>query len=303
MPEGGTERLQVTFLQVRWPDHKKVVSRDPAFAVEMILKPLRLGPTEPFILAVDGPQGLADLGRTQRACEQILGTPGRTPSELPPDAEGAPFQGYIRSSIDLFAALVDATDTACYLTGLKGSSRSDANLFEVFPGAEWVVLAGKRLARKTTVAGRKERRQLFHLLGLVFPAEFSLPTADQNDALVGSFLAWCLRHEPDAVVQVGDAPTSLDGQIREGFILHATEKASVSPLVAALQKPAAPTPEVDVPLPEQLANEPGDDWNDDQDLLLFLTDYGLVHGSEPENAWLDTGVNYTLKTINGPTPS
>ena len=94
----------VTFHQVVWPAHTEVVNRDPASAVAMILKSLRLDSTEPFILAVDGPQGLANPGQTQRACEQILGTPGRTPSQLPPAVEGPPFQGYIRSSIDLFAA-------------------------------------------------------------------------------------------------------------------------------------------------------------------------------------------------------
>ena len=63
----------VTFHQVVWPAHTEVVNRDPASAVAMILKSLRLDSTEPFILAVDGPQGLANPGQTQRACEQILG--------------------------------------------------------------------------------------------------------------------------------------------------------------------------------------------------------------------------------------
>src|SRR5208337_1834613 len=39
------------------------------------------------------------------------------------------------------------------------------------------------------------------------------------------------------------------------------------------------------------------DGNKDQDLLLFLTDYGLIHGGEPENAWLVPGVNYVLETM------
>ena len=53
-----------------------------------------------------------------------------------------------------------------------------------------------------------------------FPAQ-SLPTADQDDAHVGAYLAWCVHNRSSAVDLIGVTPGIADGEIREGFILHA----------------------------------------------------------------------------------
>jgi Protein of unknown function (DUF429) len=283
------DRLSVRFFTVAWPRAQVVIDRDPSFLTQMLLAQVPLGPRERMVLAVDGPQGLATHGNTMRACERILGTPGRTPSNLPPAEEsGAPFQGYIRSSIDLFAGLVGAV-SPWPLAGLTGVGNVEADLWEVFPGAEWVVLARHRLPLKTTVAGRQARRNLFDALQVAFPTP-SLPTADQNDALVGAYLAWCVHNRPSAVELVGVAPGMADGEIREGFILHAGPTLGTD---LPITEPAA-TPSTSVADREP---EAANDWNDDNASLLMLTDYGVVQGTEPENAWLVPGQNYVVETV------
>ncbi len=282
------EGLNARFLSVPWPRAEAVIGRDPSFLTQMLLAQVPDGPSERVVVAIDGPQGLAAVGNTMRACERILGTPGRTPSTLPPAEEtGAPFQGYIRSSIDLFAGLLRAAPP-WPLAGMTGVGNIEAGLWEVFPGAEWVVLAKRQLPSKTTAAGRQARRNLFEALHIVFPA-LDLPTADQNDALVGAYLAWCVHNRLPSVELVGVAPFTADGEIREGFILHAGTTLGVNMPVT---EPAV-TPSMSV-----LGGSPqvGTDWNDDHTCLLMLTDYGAVHGTEPENAWLVPGHDYAVET-------
>jgi len=279
------DRLKVTFFTVAWPSAEVVIGRNSSFLIQRVLAEVIVGPSEQMVLAIDGPQGLATAGNTMRACERILGTPGRTPCTLPPaEEDGVPFQGYIRSSIDLFAGLVRA-GSPWKLAGLRSTSNVEARLWEVFPGAEWVVLARRRLPLKVAVAGRLERRKLFEALQVAFPTQ-ALPTADQNDALVGAYLAWCVHHRPSSVELVGGTPGRADGEIREGFILH-----------------AGPNLGIDLPVTEAPVTTGGDyekgsviDWNDDDACLLMLTDYGLVHGTEPENAWLFPGQDYIVET-------
>ncbi len=281
--------LNARFFTVAWPSAEVVIGRDSSFLTQMLTPPGSAGTSERMVLAVDGPQGLATAGNTMRACERILGTPGRTPSILPPAGEaGVPFQGYIRSSIDLFAGLVGAAPLYP-LAGLTGMSNVEAGLWEVFPGAEWVVLARRRLPSKTTVAGRQARRSLFEAAQVAFSTQ-ALPTADQNDALVGAYLAWCVHHRPSSVELVGVAPGMADGEIREGFILHAGPNLGIDLPVAAA--PAAPGTSGPISEPEA-----ANDWNDDLACLLMLTDYGVVHGTEPENAWLVPGQGYTVETV------
>lgn len=283
------DRLNVGFFAVAWPRAEVVVGRDPSFLTQILLAQVPLGPSERMVVAIDGPQGLATVGDTMRACERMLGTPGRTPSNLPPPEEsGAPFQGYIRSSIDLFAGLLGAA-SPWLLAGLRGVGNVEAGLWEVFPGAEWVVLARRQLPLKTTIAGRQARRNLFETLQVSFPTQ-SLPTADQNDALVGAYLAWCVHNRPSSLELVGVAPGMADGEIREGFILHAGPDLGIN----------LPATEAAVTQAMCIAErEPADanDWNDDHVFLLMLTDYGVVHGTEPENAWLIAGQNYTIETV------
>jgi hypothetical protein len=280
------DRLNVKFFTVVWPSTEVVIGRDFSFLIQRVLDEVSVRPSERIVLAIDGPQGLSIAGNTMRACERILGTPGRTPCTLPPAEEAeVPFQGYIRSSIDLFAGLV-RSGSPWRLAGLRGTSNVEAGLWEVFPGAEWVVLARRRLPKKTTVAGRLARRQLFEALQVAFPTQ-ALPTADQNDALVGAYLAWCVHHRPSSVELVGDTPVWDGGQIREGFILHAGPNLGID------------FPVTEAPVTRGADCEPTgvNDWNDDDACLLMLTDYGLVHGTEPENAWLRPGQNYIVETV------
>jgi len=275
------DRLNVTFFTVAWPSAEVVIDRNSSFLIQRVLAEIPVEASEQMVLAIDGPQGLATAGNTMRTCERILGTPGRTPCTLPPAEEGGvPFQGYIRSSIDLFTGLV-STGSPWKLAGLRNTSNVEAGLWEVFPGAEWVVLARRRLPLKSNVAGRLARRQLFEALQVAFPTQ-ALPTADQNDALVGAYLAWCVHHRPSSVELVGDTPVWDGGQIREGFILH-----------------AGPNLGIDFPVTRGADCEPEGvpDWNHDDAFLLMLTDNGLVHGTEPENAWLRPGQDYNVKTM------
>ena len=283
------DRLNASFLAIAWSSAEYVIGRDPSFLTQLLLTQVPIGPNERMVVAVDGPQGLASDGNAIRICEQILGTPGRTPSILPPPVEnGAPFQGYIRSSIDLFAGLLRCAPF-WPLAGLNGVDNIEAGLWEVFPGAEWVVLAGRRLPLKTTDAGRQARRNLFEALQVVLPTQ-ALPTADQNDALLGAYLAWCVHNRPSSVELVGTAPRAADGEIREGFILHAGPALGVTLL--ATEPTVTPSVRV-MGRPQWVAN----DWNDEHACLLMLTDYGVVHGTEPENAWLVPGQNYTVETV------
>jgi hypothetical protein len=54
------------------------------------------------VAMVDGPQGLAEIGCTLRACERQGAAVGKTPHERP--AIGKPFAGFVCSSLDLFGA-------------------------------------------------------------------------------------------------------------------------------------------------------------------------------------------------------
>lgn len=285
-------RLNVRFFAVNWPKAETVIGRDAGFLVQALSAQGLVETSERVVLAIDGPQGLATVGNTMRACERTLGTPGRTPSTLPPAEEsGAPFQGYIRSSVDLFAGLVGSAP-ARKLAGLNGVSNLKTDLWEVFPGAEWAALAGQQLPTKATAAGRQARRNLFEALGILFPTQ-ALPTADQHDALVGAYLAWCVHHEPSSVELVGEPPYVEDGELREGFILHALarprrDRATINREV----KPAPSSSDGETGTTTELT-----DWSDGDALRLVLTDYGVVHGKEPENAWLAPGRDYTVETV------
>lgn len=282
------DRLSARFFKVAWPNAEAAIGRDASFLTQTLLAEVPLGQSERMVLAVDGPQGLATAGNTMRACERNLGTPGRTPSTLPPAETGAPYQGYIRSSIDLFAGLL-GDDPPRALAGFDGVDNMEADLWEVFPGAEWGVLAKRQLPKKKTLPGRKARRTLLEALEVSFPTE-AIPTEDQNDALVGAYLAWCVHNRPSSVELVGKAPHTVNGEVCEGFILHAGPTLGVSP----------PKTEPAVRPSTKVADrEPGsaNDWNDDNAFLLMLIDDGLVHGTVPENAWLVSGQTYIVETV------
>jgi hypothetical protein len=88
----------------------------------------------------DGPQGLATIGKTLRACERQSGAVGKTPDTMP--ILGKPFAGYIRSSIELFSAFAK--------TGFSISpSGFIAGVSEVYPGNIWNRLTTRVLPKKT----------------------------------------------------------------------------------------------------------------------------------------------------------
>ncbi len=187
-----------------------------------------------------------------------------------------PFASYIRSSIDLFAAL----HPRLQLAGM--APIEEATLFEVFPGAEWRVFSGQALPKKGSIAGRTTRRSLFTSLGVSgLPQQ---PTADQNDAVAGAYLAWCTRHKPNTVALEGVPPFPGNEELREGYILHA----AAGPVTAVVEALAPLSPERRVSSPPEAAPAavPDEEWSGDDELAVRLNDTGLVHGNDPENAWL-----------------
>jgi len=173
-----------------------------------------------FIVAVDGPQGLAGSpDRTMRACERELGAAGKSPYNFPPS--GHLFAGFVCGSVRLFHAMYKSGDFRLY--GDLGVERSHANLIEVYPGAAWQVLAGKeRLPRKTLKAGREVRLELLKEQGLTFPgvAPQVIPTHDDLDAAMAAYIAYLFVNA--RTTDCGEPPVE-DVQhavLREGFIVQ-----------------------------------------------------------------------------------
>ncbi len=173
-----------------------------------------------YILAIDGPQGLAGSpDKRMRECEREGGTPGKSPYEFPSlDRWGA---GYVISSIKLFAALFQSR--AFELHGL--TSADQATLIEVYPGKGWRRLAKssganpKELVRKTRQEGREQRLRLLKQNG-IRPVSDRLPTHDQLDAALAAFAA--LRFAGGTHMQEGVPPFwDIAKQVlREGFIVY-----------------------------------------------------------------------------------
>ena len=170
-----------------------------------------------FILAIDGPQGLAgERDATMRHSERLVNAPGHTPYDFPGD--GRPYAGLITASVKLFYRLV-TSGGRFRLLGLDGVPPSDANLMEVFPGAAWRKAAERRLPAKRTEEGRAARFELLQKLGLTFDDD-GLPTDDQLDAAMAAWVAH--RFDFEDVRIEGQAP-ELDeaaGVIREGYIVQ-----------------------------------------------------------------------------------
>lgn len=143
-------------------------------AVDGILDELRRSPC----VMVDGPQGLAAPGRSVRAAERLCRAAGKTPDRLPEPGDG-PYGGFIRSSVELFAALHGA-GVAVSPAGLIGGVN------EFYPGEGWRRLAGRRLPVKTTAVGRKLRGDWLRRFGVRLPGTAS---HDQLDACLGALLA------------------------------------------------------------------------------------------------------------------
>ena len=272
----------ITFARVRWPDRSEVVGRDLGALEQMIRN--YVGQSVDQVWAIDGPQALARLGTSERKCETLLATPGRTPATLPDHLSQKPFQSYIRSSLDLFGALLAVPNRF----RLKPSVDPKANLMEVFPGSEFRALAGCRIGRKTSQAGRRIRRSLLAYLGIRGLPD--VPTADQNDAAIAAYLAWCTLHRSDGLDFIGDEAFVESGHLREGKIAH---------LNFCLGGWKPPDLREDVQRATAPPASDDRDWNEEQgDFVLRFTDTGLVHGAVPENRWLVSGKDYDVVTAD-----
>ncbi len=264
------EDNNVEFQQWDWPQDQQVIfNAGPALA-NHFLQNIDWNPDE-MRLAIDGPQALATIGHFVRIAELELATPGRTPDEMP--LLDRPFGSYIQSSIFLFRALLAFGERICLP---NNANHLDASLYEIFPGSEWQVLFGRRLPKKASRAGREARATLFRQLGLDLP--HLLPSADQNDALIGACLLRWAEHEPQRVRLVGEV--AQENPLREGFILHSARRANeLDREDVEVAEPA----DMEVP-----------DWAADVHYIRF-TDNGCVWRKPPENRWLEIGVTYTLE--------
>lgn len=159
---------------------------------------------------LDGPQGLARVGRGIRACEKALAAAGKTADVRPSTAQ--PYGGFIASSLDLFAAF--------HAAKLFLAPEVPTRLYEVYPAAIWTRLA-RRLPNKRRSTGRQARGAILKTLGVDLP-ETAL-THDELDACAAALLAAATdaRIQGIGVAAVGD-PVYWDPDaacLREGKIL------------------------------------------------------------------------------------
>ncbi len=173
-----------------------------------------------FVLAIDGPQGLAGApGRKMRECEREGGTPGKSPYDFPPPRQI--FSGYLTSSIRLFATLWQSG--LFHLHGMPREPSHQATLIEVYPGKAWPELATSTQmpleGKKRSLQGRRERKAILGAAGLSLPST-GIPSHDQLDAALEAFIAY--RFAAGRYVQHGDPPVwdSTKGVLREGFIIY-----------------------------------------------------------------------------------
>jgi len=181
----------------------------------------------------DGPQGLASPGNHLRACERQSAAVGKTGDSLPPLTR--PFAGFIRSSLDIFAALFRA--------GIRiGPNRFLGGLSEVYPGHIWTLLAGRRaLPNKSTEQGRVGRKNILEALGVSGLPQ--LPTHDQNDACVAALMAAAADGKvPGLTATAIGASLSIDpdGTLREGFMVIPEVASATRSLISEL--PLRPRP-------------------------------------------------------------
>ena len=171
-----------------------------------------------FILAIDGPQGLAGSpDAAMRASERRVNAPGRTPYTLP--ADGKPYSGLIIGSVRLFQRLVES-GSRFRLLGLDGTPASNATLIEVFPGGAWKVISnGTKLPKKRTLEGRQARTEMLTTLGVQLPSEDSF-TDDQLDAAIAAWTAYKLWLGEAVIEGEGPRWDADAGVIREGYVVQ-----------------------------------------------------------------------------------
>lgn len=128
---------------------------------------------------LDGPQALAAPGRAMRACERLSAAAGKTPDARDKIVPGRPFAGFVRTSLDLFAAL-DALGLELSPPGISGG------VGEAYPAHLWRLLA-PGLARKTTALGLRQRRAVLEAAGVRL--EVARASHDQLDAAICALAA------------------------------------------------------------------------------------------------------------------
>jgi Protein of unknown function (DUF429) len=181
------------------------------------------GSTE-TVYVLDGPQALAEPQNNIRQSEKHLRTPGRTPWQVP-QPRTRPFAGYLRSSVELYNALVAG---GYQLAELNAEA---ADLYEAYPGAAWPRLhhAADPLQSKSTRIGRQQRRQILELMGCNFPRPNL--SHDELDAALCAALGWRFYYPQNRCdVELAPPPTpsvapalavfrDQKGILREGRIL------------------------------------------------------------------------------------
>ena len=158
---------------------------------------------------LDGPQGLATIGETMRACERQCGAMGKTPDTMQV-LGGKPLAGYIRSSLELFSAFAK-TGFSISPPGFIGG------VSEVYPGNIWNRLTIRVLPKKSAKEGRLARKLILQALGVTHLPD--LPTHDENDACISAVLAAAADSKVTGVAVRGiGLPLEIDskGTLREG---------------------------------------------------------------------------------------
>jgi len=185
----------------------------------------------PYILAVDGPQGLAGTpGQEMRVCDQCLGTAGKSPYDLPDikDPYKRPYSGFVRGSIELFYSL---HKSGFYLLGIQKAELLHTNLIEVYPGRAWLelfnhlekLLEKKILEKKRSPEGRRQRYMLLSNQGVVFDPKHSFdkpPTHDELDAAMAAYIAFLFKHEKTHNYGRDPYEDASLGVLREGLIVQ-----------------------------------------------------------------------------------
>lgn len=201
------ENLRCEVVRAPW-----VRSRRGDWTVD--LAALGAGPATDDVLVIDGPLALASAGRGTRECERRLRTPGHT-GDVVPVPGSRPFAGFLKASVDLARVLVHDG-----WRPVLGGVLEEATMLEAYPGSAWPALAGEPLPHKATPAGNAARRELLHRCGVVLPDE---PLGhDALDAAICAFLGFLARSRPRRAEAVGVACTTIDGVMREGFIIQPT---------------------------------------------------------------------------------
>jgi hypothetical protein len=220
-------RLRASFWQWQWP------SPESQLDVSLIAHEITMAKSA----MLDGPQGLAAIGQSLRACERQSGAVGKTADRIP--VLGRPFAGYIRSSIELFSGLAQAGITVSPDGFVGGVS-------EVYPGNIWTRLVKRAIPKKSTRDGRLARKQILEALGVIDLPD--LPTHDENDACISAVLAAAANGKVAGLTVRGlGLPLAVDpdGTMREGLMVipeitdeahHRIQKALSEAKVATVAK-------------------------------------------------------------------